>query len=200
MHGHPGLYVLDGAILPGATGAKPSMTIAAVAERCIEGVVRTLTGEAGWTAPESAEVVRRPVPEDAAVAAVLAAEAPPMPATGAGIRFRERMRGRLDVTGDGAPARVDLRLTATVPHLALMIADPSHAVELTGAVRVDGLTAGPAPVQGTLRLLVPAPTGRGAAMDYHLAFLDAGGRPWRLVGGKDVSWRRGHSPWRAAHR
>ncbi len=102
--------------------------------------------------------------------------------------------------------RVDLRLTATVPHLALMIADPDHAVELGGTVGVEGLTAGAAPATGRLHLLVPAPRPapparrRGALMGHHLTFPDADGRTWRLVGSKDVAWRRGHGPWRATTR
>ena len=33
VFGHPGLYVMDGALLPGPVGANPSLTIAAVADR-----------------------------------------------------------------------------------------------------------------------------------------------------------------------
>src|SRR5262249_37902533 len=40
VHGHPGLYVLDGGILPESTGVNPSATIAAVAERNIEAFIR----------------------------------------------------------------------------------------------------------------------------------------------------------------
>ncbi|MGW0531373.1 GMC oxidoreductase [Streptomyces sp. NPDC003032] len=36
LHGHPGLYVIDGALIPGNTGVNPFVTITALAERNIE--------------------------------------------------------------------------------------------------------------------------------------------------------------------
>jgi len=40
VHGQPGLYVLDGALMPGNTAAcNPSMTIAALAERALDNIV-----------------------------------------------------------------------------------------------------------------------------------------------------------------
>ena len=43
--GQPGLYVLDGALLPGSAAAcNPSMTIAAVAERALRRIVRDDVG------------------------------------------------------------------------------------------------------------------------------------------------------------
>ncbi len=42
VHGQPGLYVLDGALIPGSTAAcNPSMTIAAVVERAMDRIVTT---------------------------------------------------------------------------------------------------------------------------------------------------------------
>ncbi|MEV0466022.1 GMC family oxidoreductase [Nocardia tengchongensis] len=44
--GHPGLYVLDGALMPGNTAAcNPSMTIAALAERALDRLVATDVGQ-----------------------------------------------------------------------------------------------------------------------------------------------------------
>jgi cholesterol oxidase len=53
VHSYPGLYVLDGGILPAAIGVNPSHTIAAVAERNIEAVIRRTTGKGDWRAPEA---------------------------------------------------------------------------------------------------------------------------------------------------
>jgi len=45
VHGQRGLYVIDGALIPGTTGAcNPSMTIAAVAERALDAIVRRDVG------------------------------------------------------------------------------------------------------------------------------------------------------------
>ena len=45
VRGHQGLYVLDGALIPGTTAAcNPSMTIAAVAERALDRIVREDVG------------------------------------------------------------------------------------------------------------------------------------------------------------
>ncbi|WP_054055696.1 GMC family oxidoreductase [Alloactinosynnema sp. L-07] len=39
LHGHPGLYVIDGALIPGNTSVNPFVTITALAERNIENII-----------------------------------------------------------------------------------------------------------------------------------------------------------------
>jgi cholesterol oxidase len=41
---HPGLYVLDGSIMPGPVGPNPSMTIAAISDRAAEHIIDQYNG------------------------------------------------------------------------------------------------------------------------------------------------------------
>jgi cholesterol oxidase len=203
VFGHPGLYVLDGAALPGATGANPSSTIAAVAERCIERAVRAITGNRDWVAPERAEVVPRDLPEDRAVRAVVAQGGPRR--SGPGLFFRETMRGSVAVpAGSPGPSRrrrVVLRLAVLVPDLQTFLDDPVHAAQLAGTVEVAGLTRTPAAVdRGSLHLLARIHGGHRRSMDYIVPFVDDDGVSWRLQGSKLVYHRRATGPWRATTR
>jgi cholesterol oxidase len=202
VFGHPGLYVLDGAALPGATGANPSSTIAAVAERCIEAAVRRITGRHDWVAPQRAEVEPRDLPEDRAVRAVVAQGRPRR--SGPGLFFRETMRGGVAIPTDPPGAgrrRVVLRLGVLVPDLRTFLDDPVHAARLAGTVEVEGLTRGPAAVdRGSLHLLARIQGGHRRTMEYIVPFVDDGGVSWLLQGSKQVYRRRGVGPWRATTR
>jgi cholesterol oxidase len=41
LHGYPGLYVMDGALIPGNTSVNPFVTITALAERNIDKIIAT---------------------------------------------------------------------------------------------------------------------------------------------------------------
>jgi cholesterol oxidase len=47
VHGYKNLYVVDGALVPGSTGpTNPSLTIGALAERCMDSIIPEITGKA----------------------------------------------------------------------------------------------------------------------------------------------------------
>ncbi len=159
VFGHPGLYVLDGAALPSATGANPSLTIAAVAERCMEVAVRRLTGSSAWVAPERGAAEPREVPEDAVVRAVSARAGPRRLVPG--ISFTETMRGQGAVarrgwastsatTRDAAPA-CSYTGSAGVPRRP----GPRRAASWDDPCRRTDAAAGPG------RRYNPAPDGCG---------------------------------------
>jgi cholesterol oxidase len=44
VHGHPGLHVADGSVMPGPVGANPSLTIAALAHRFAGALIDDVKG------------------------------------------------------------------------------------------------------------------------------------------------------------
>jgi cholesterol oxidase len=46
VHGYPGLYVIDGALIPGSTAcANPAWTVAAISERCLDHIIQNDFGK-----------------------------------------------------------------------------------------------------------------------------------------------------------
>jgi cholesterol oxidase len=202
VFGYPGLYVLDGAILPTATGANPSATIAAVAERCIERAIRRMTGDERWKAPEAASVLRPAVPEDGVV--VPQAGTPPLRAPSGGVRYVETMHGEAPVPlGDDASGharRFRFSVTSIAVDVGHFVADPTHPTTLSGTVWVDGLTgrAGAPVVGGTFHLFPDSDEPLTRVMSYVVPFrAPVDGRLWVVRGRKVVGGHRIRDLWRA---
>lgn len=197
VHHHRGLYVLDGAILPAATGANPSHTITAVAERCIETLIRRITGDPTWTAPERDDVVPAAVPEDLVPFGKL-----PAGPTEPGISFRETMRGRVRLDPAEAPVPAEVVLTLLIDDLEAFVADPHHRARARGRVVIAPLTGpqGSAVDGGSLDLLARTGVRHRRTMAYRLPFQDLDGRRWELRGRKDVWRQRRFDLWAATTR
>jgi cholesterol oxidase len=187
VFGYPGLYVLDGGIIPAAVGANPSHTIAAVAERCVEAAIRRLPGRERWRAPEAADAVRVVAPEDSVVIPASGTAIPTVPA--GGVRWREVMQGALTLDGVMRSARVEI--TISLADVQSFVSDPAHPGVVTGSVHVEGLTpeAGARVGGGSFHLFLEEGDPRSRLMRYTLPFHDHEGQLWTLRGVKDV---RGH--------
>jgi cholesterol oxidase len=183
VFGHPGLYIADGAALPGPVGANPALTIAALADRMCTRLLDTGAGPApagGAGAPampvQAGPKVERPRPDATSLA------------------FTEEMKG-FWTPGAGDPragalddAREPLsfRLTITADDVDRFLEDPEHTARAEGWADAPGLGGRRPVLRGWFNLFAPAGGPDRRAMRYRLHLTDAEGRPVTLVGWKNV--------------
>jgi cholesterol oxidase len=199
VYGYPGLYVLDGAILPAATGVNPSHTIAAVAERNVEAAIRRITGNGSWRAPEAASA--KAIIDPLRSITIPPGGTVPTKTHPVGIAFTETMKGYVakgwnppdaylgaEGAGQAVDSRMDFTLTITLPDLDAFLASQEHAGIAKGVVHVNGFTpAEGAPVSaGVFNLFVSGDGADRRRMLYALPFLGSDGQMYLLDGWKDV--------------
>jgi cholesterol oxidase len=172
---HPGLFIADGAALPGPVGPNPSLTIAALADRM---ATRLLD--------------RGPAP-----AAALVPSASPVPAEDAtSLSFDEEMAGFivLGATDPQAPEvkahshgdRLAFRLSILIDDADRFLAEPAHLGRAEGHVDA-AFCGGRCPVErGWFNLFAPGDMPGKREIRYRLWFTDGTGRRRTLVGWKDV--------------
>lgn len=164
VFGYPGLFVADGAVMPGPVGPNPSLTIAALADHF------AVTAIANY---RSRAFLRR------------------QPAQ---LRFRERLRGRLELGAGGAPARIELRLHLRIADLAGFRDDPSHLALASGYVLSQEL-GGRLPIeQGWFNMFVDVGPPSVKQMRYRLLVRSPAGQPLTIDGVKRLE-RGGAGMW-----
>ncbi|MEV0973759.1 FAD-dependent oxidoreductase [Microtetraspora glauca] len=186
VFGFPGLFVADGAAMPGPVGANPSLTIAALADRMCTRLL-----EAG------PPVLTAGVGGDAACDRLDGPAHLGGPDRAGGrtsLSFVEEMRGFLAPGAtdprelDGMPegGRFAFRLTVTADDVDRFLAEPEHPARAEGWI--DAATCGGRrPVErGWFNLFAPGDSPDRREMRYRLQFTDGEGRPRTLVGWKDV--------------
>jgi len=213
VYEYPGLYVLDGSILPGATGANPSHTIAAVAERNIEAAIRKIRTEPSWRAPQMEAALQHPVHEPLGDIVVprggtdLPSKPPEV------LSFTETLTGFLSIgseppdynaaerAGREAATSAAMSLTITTAPLDSFMIDKRHTADVRGTVRVAGITGpeGAAVRNGVFNLFVAEREGDcyRRRMLYYLPFRGADGKNYVLDGFKDIRDHGGFDVWAA---
>ncbi|MCC6870493.1 MAG: GMC family oxidoreductase, partial [Burkholderiales bacterium] len=135
---HPGLYVLDGAIVPTSLGTNPFLTIAVLAERAMPAVIKYVQSCRGdrqaGRGPQPPAVVL-PIPALAVC-----------PRTATSLTFHEVLRGELTGAEDGQAYPLAARLDVALPttDVAAFLADPHHRLEAARA-RLQLSPIGPRP-------------------------------------------------------
>ncbi len=223
--GHPGLYVLDGAAMPGPVGPNPALTIAALADRAAERMLerprreRLRHAAPAQTPTETAPLVSDDSPllgagpvtggsPPAARAADASADDEATGDVGRAVEFTEQMKGWVTL-GETEPLagwrraralghRLMFELTITAPHIEEFVADGDHEGHAEGVVRSD-LLGGELPVErGWFNLFVAPRDGAPEGqreMRYRLWIRDAGRAPITLYGYKTVRNDPGLDVW-----
>lgn len=173
VFGHPGLFIADGAAMPGPVGPNPSLTIAAVADRM------------------SSHLLERRASRTKRSRAVDAGAAVPT-----SLSFDEEMAGYI-VPGATHPLTAEteqgsqgdemsVRLTIHVDDIDEFLSDPDHLARAEGWVQA-ACCEDRHPVQlGLFNLFVAGDTPDSRALRYRLWFTDNEGNPHTLTGRKDV--------------
>jgi cholesterol oxidase len=175
---HPGLYVMDGSILPMSIGINPLLTISAVAERCVDIAIR----QHGWSV--SYDLPSRP-PQNI--------EPPTV-----GVRFTETMgghfsKGDLDYTAANEQGIIDghscrFVLTIQADDLEILLVDEHYLSTMVGSVELPILSPDPLTVtNGKFTLFVKNPEEPGVKnMIYQMTLTARDGTQYWFEGFKVI--------------
>jgi cholesterol oxidase len=200
VFGYPGLYIADGAAMPGPVGPNPSLTIAALADRMctrlLEKPPATVVGGADLVRAGSAPAgPGRDEPGPG-----LAASGPGLAAAGCrldrtSLSFTEEMSGTCyPGASNGGPAAAErlpqeplaFRLTITADDLERFLDEPEHSARAEGWIDAASIGGRRQIQRGWFNLFAPTGDPDRRLMWYRLHFEGAVGQPRTLIGWKNV--------------
>jgi cholesterol oxidase len=166
---HPGLYIADGAVMPGPVGANPSLTIAAMADRMSTRMLETkpVRTRSSVQPKEAGEPTSLTFDEEMAGFVALGATDP---------LSADKSRGE----------RLSFQLSIRIDDVDAFLSHPDHLARAEGWVEAR-CCGGRRPVErGWFNLFAPSDSPDSRVMRYQLWFTDGEGRPRTLSGWKDV--------------
>jgi cholesterol oxidase len=185
VFGYPGLYIADGAAMPGPVGPNPSLTIAALADR----MCSRLLEKPPATTVGGADLVR----------AGAVADPEPGPPEGdldrTRLSFSEEMSGTcFPGASNGGSATVArllqeplaFRLTITADDLERFLDEPEHSARAEGWIDAESIGGRRQIQRGWFNLFAPTGVPDRRLMWYRLQFDSALGQPRTLIGWKNV--------------
>jgi cholesterol oxidase len=175
VFGYPGLYIADGAVMPGAVGTNPSLTIAALADRmCTRLLEQPLAAAPGRpSTPAGGDgVLGRPDATSLSFTEEMSGTCSPAAADGR--------------SGPGRPEQLAFRLTITADDVEHFLDDPEHAARAEGWIDAAILGGRRQVQRGWFNLFAPDGAPDRRLMRYRLQFADAAGQPRTLSGQKDI--------------
>ncbi|HEX9030684.1 MAG TPA: GMC family oxidoreductase, partial [Streptosporangiaceae bacterium] len=185
VFGHPGLYIADGAVMPGPVGTNPSLTIAALADRMCTRLLE----------PRPAVMATGADLEPAGQPADQQQGPPARRPDSTSLSFTEEMSGTcafrrsnglLSAAGRGHPVPIAFRLTITADDVEHFLDDPEHCARAEGWIDAASLGGRRQVERGWFNLFVPDGAPDRRLMLYRLFFTDAKGQPRTLSGQKDI--------------
>jgi cholesterol oxidase len=195
VFGYPGLYIADGAVMPGPVGTNPSLTIAALADRMCTRLLEQPPGViASGAELEPAGPAADPG-RHASVSHQPASGGPAAQPEGTSLSFTEEMRGTCTpkgrtygvlAAGPGRQGPIAFQLTITADDVELFLSDPEHCARAEGWIDAASFGGRRHVQRGWFNLFVPDGAPDRRLMLYRLHFTDAAGQPRTFSGQKDI--------------